>query len=173
MRLKSTAIIAEQNERKVDEKDAEDERRRVELKAGYVFALSRSDKGQLTGLMMGKRSKQYPKSGLVRMTNEEHLCLTEMAKKGGLSFSRFVESALSGKAATNEDRMLRERTILQLARAGNNLNQVARQLNAQRGAISSADIEKTLKEVNAACASIRETWQRRAKCSNCGAHFEE
>ena len=122
---------------------------------------------------MGKRSKQYPKSGLVRMTNEEHLCLTEMAKKGGLSFSRFVvESALSGKVATNEDRMRRERAILQLARAGNNLNQVARQLNAQRGTISSADIDKTLKEVNAACESIREVWRPRDRCSNCGAHFE-
>jgi len=110
---------------------------------------------------MGKRQKQYPKSGLVRMTNEEHLCPTEQAKKGGLSFSRFVvESVLSGTPTTSEDRMQRERAILQLARAGNNLNQIARQLNAQRGALSSREIEETLKEIKAALRSIEELWQR-------------
>jgi len=78
---------------------------------------------------MGKPQKQYPKHALVRLTNEEHLCLIELAMKAELSFSRFlVESGLSGKAPTNEERMLRERTILQLARVGNNLNQIARQL---------------------------------------------
>jgi hypothetical protein len=172
LRLKSAAIIAEQNATKVDEESTENERRRVELKA--VFALSRSDKGQLAGLVMGKRQKQYPKSGLVRMTKEEHSRLTEMARKGGLSFSRFVvESALLGKAPTNEDRMRRERAILHLARVGNNLNQVARRLNAQRGAISSAEIDETLKEVKTACDGIAKLWQSGARCSRCGAELGE
>jgi hypothetical protein len=174
LRTKSAAIIAEQNKRKVDEEGTEDERRRVELKAGYVFALSRSDNGQLVGLVMGKRQKQYPKSGLVRMTKEEHSCLTEMARKGGSSFSRFVvESALSGQTPTNEDRMRRERAILHLARVGNNLNQVARQLNAQRGAIGSAEIDETLTEVRAACKGIAKLWQSGARCSSCGAELGE
>jgi hypothetical protein len=174
LRLKSAAIIAEQNATKVDEESTENERRRVELNAGYVFALSRSDKGQLAGLVMGKRRKQYPKCGLVRMTKEEHSCLTEMARKGGLSFSRFVvESALSGKAPTNEDRMRRERAIIQLARVGNNLNQIARQLNAQRSAISSADVGETLKEVKAACEGIAKLWQSGARCSSCGEELGE
>jgi len=96
---------------------------------------------------MGKRQKQYPKGALVRLTNDEHMRLTALAKKAGLSFSRFlVESGLTGQAPTNDDRIQRERAILQPARVGNNLNQMARQLNAQRGALSSRDMLRAYKE---------------------------
>src|SRR5260370_25158934 len=111
---------------------------------------------------MGKRQKPYPKGALVRLTNDEHIRLTALAKKAGLSFSRFLaESGLTGQAPTNEDRIQRERAILQLARVGNNLNQIARQLNAQRGALISSEIEQTLKEVKTALGRIEELWQRR------------
>jgi Mobilization protein NikA len=110
---------------------------------------------------MGKRQKQYPKGALVRLTNDEHKRLTELAKKADLSFSRFlVGSGLTGKAPTSEDRRQRERAILEFARVGNNLNQIARRLNAQRGALSSREIEETLKEVKAALRRIEELWQR-------------
>ena len=96
----------------------------------------------------------------MRMTNAEHVCLTERAKKARLSFSRLlVESALTAEAPTAEDRNRRERAILHLARVGNNLNQIARQLNAQRGVLSSHEIEETLKEVKAAVGAIQERWQ--------------
>jgi DNA-binding NarL/FixJ family response regulator len=109
---------------------------------------------------MGKRRKQYQKCALVRLTNDEHVRLTVLGKKADLSFSRFlVESALTGQAPTNEERIQRERAILQLARVGNNLNQIARQLNAQRGAISSSEIEHALKEVKTALRRIEELWQ--------------
>ena len=109
---------------------------------------------------MGKRQKQYPKRALVRLTNEEHIRLTALAKKAGLSFSRFlVESGLTGQAPTNEDRIQRERAILQLARVGNNLNQIARQLNAQRGALSSRDIAESLEEIQTALERIEVLWQ--------------
>jgi hypothetical protein len=86
--------------------------------------------------------------------------LTSLAKKAGLSFSRFlVESGLTGQAPTNEDRIQRERAILQLARVGNNLNQIARQLNAQRGALSSRDIAESLEEVQTALERIEVLWQ--------------
>jgi hypothetical protein len=86
----------------------------------------------------------------------------ERAKKAGLSFSRFlVESGLTSEAPTSEDRRRRERAILELSRVGNNLNQIARQLNAQRGTISSGDIEETLREVKAALKGIERLWQRR------------
>jgi hypothetical protein len=49
---------------------------------------------------------------------------------------------------------------LQLARVGNNLNQIARQLNAQWGAFSSRDIAETLREVKAALQRIELLWQR-------------
>jgi len=110
---------------------------------------------------MGKRQKQYPKGALVRLTNDEHMRLTALAKRADLSFSRFlVESGLTGQAPTNEDRIQRERAILQLARVGNNLNQIARQLNAQRGALSSSELDQTLKEVKTALRRIEELWQR-------------
>jgi Zn-dependent oligopeptidase len=86
---------------------------------------------------------------------------TALAKKAGLSFSRFlVESGLTGQAQTNENRMRRERVILQLARVGNGLNQIAGQLNAQRGALSSREIEKTFEQVKAALKRIEVQWQR-------------
>jgi len=109
---------------------------------------------------MGKRQKQYPKGALVRLTNDEHMRLTVLAKKAGLSFSRFlVEAGLTGQAPTNEDRIQRERAILQLARVGNNLNQIARQLNSQRGALSSRDIAESLEEVQTALERIEVLWQ--------------
>ncbi len=123
---------------------------------------------------MGKRQEQYPKCSLVRLTNDEHMRLTVLAKKADLSFSRFlVESGLTGQAPTNEDRIQRERAILQLARVGNNLNQIARQLNAQRGALSSRDIEKTLEQVKAALERIELLWQRGKPVSKGRARFEE
>ena len=86
--------------------------------------------------------------------------LTALAKKAGLSFSRFlVESGLTGQAPTNEDRIQRERAIVQIARVGNNLNQIARQLNAQRGALSSRDIAESLEEVQTALEGIKVLWQ--------------
>ena len=123
---------------------------------------------------MGKRQKQYPKGALVRLTNSEHMRLTVLAKKADLSFSRFlVESGLTGQAPTNEDRIQRERAILQLARVGNNLNQIARQLNAQRGALSSREIEKSLDQVKAALERIELLWQRGKLVRKGRAHFEE
>ena len=110
---------------------------------------------------MRKRRKQYPRGALVRLTNEEHGRLTELAKQSGLSLSRFlVESGLTGKAPTHEDRSQRERAILQLARVGNNLNQIARQLNAQRGTLSSVEIGETFEAVRSALERIEGLWQR-------------
>src|SRR5215813_3066194 len=94
---------------------------------------------------MGRREKQYPKGALVRLTNDEHCRLTELARKAGLSLSRFLaESGLTGRAPTPADRIVRERAILQLIRVGNNLNQIAEQLNAQRGGFSSEKVAETL-----------------------------
>ena len=110
---------------------------------------------------MRKRQKQYPKGALVRLTNDEHMRLTVLAKKAGLSFSRFlVESGLTGQAPTNEDRIQRERAILQLARVGNNLNQIARQLNSRRGALSSNEVKEALDEVKSVLERIEALLQR-------------
>jgi len=72
-----------------------------------------------------------------------------------LSLSRFlVECGLSKDAPTWEDRQQRERAIIQLIRTGNNLNQIAKQLNAQRGTIDYANLEQTIKTLRAVLQQI-------------------
>src|SRR5262249_27902722 len=110
---------------------------------------------------MGKRQKQYPKGALVRLTNDEHYRLTELAKKAGLSLSRLlVESALTGRVPTPADRVVRERAILQLIRVGNNLNQIAKQLNAQRGWLSSDKVADTLTALKAKLETMEDLWRQ-------------
>jgi len=110
---------------------------------------------------VGKRQKQYPKGALVRLTSDEHCRLTELAKKAGLSLSRFlVESGLTGKAPTPADRIVRERAILQLIRVGSNLNQIAKQLNAQRGGLSSGKVEDALEALRATLKRTEDLWRQ-------------
>jgi Mobilization protein NikA len=91
------------------------------------------------------RQKKYPSVFTLRATKSEHERLVRRAKEAQLSLSRFlIESGLSKEAPSWEDRQQRERVIIQLIRAGNNLNQIARQLNAQRGTIDYANLEVTL-----------------------------
>ena len=97
------------------------------------------------------RQKEYPKRAMVRLTPDEHTRLVEQAREAKLSLSRFLaESGLAGKAPTFEDRERHERAIMEIKRVGNNLNQIARQLNAQRGAINLVNVEQTLIETKSA-----------------------
>ena len=91
----------------------------------------------------------------MRATKSEHERLVSRAKEAQLSLSRFlVECGLSKDAATWEDRQQRERAIIQLIRTGNNLNQIAKQLNAQRGTIDYANLEQTMKTLRAMLQQI-------------------
>src|SRR4030095_7443829 len=100
---------------------------------------TRSDLGRLGKLAMG-RQKRYQKATLVRLTDDEYRQLTERAKQSAVSLSRLlVESTLADKAVTIEEKERTERAIeqrdwaiTQVVRVGNNLNQIARQLNSQR-----------------------------------------
>lgn len=104
---------------------------------------------------MGRR-KQYPKGALVRLTADEHGRLVELAKEARLSLSRFLaESGLAGKAPSYEDRERHERAIMEVNRVGNNLNQIVRQLNAQRGVINLRRVEETLVETKQALDAMR------------------
>jgi len=110
--------------------------------------------------------KRYPKSTRVRLTDEEHRRLGERAKEAGLSISRYlVVSALGKKAVRMEDKddteartFQRDWATNEVARVGNNLNQIARQLNSQRGSISSERIERALDAVAAAIKELRCLW---------------
>ena len=98
------------------------------------------------------RQKRYQKAALVRLTDDEYRQLTERAKQSRVSLSRLlVQSTLADKAVTNEDKERTERlidqrdwAITQVVRVGNNLNQIARQLNSQRGTIGTRRTEQVL-----------------------------
>ncbi|PYP82329.1 MAG: hypothetical protein DMF61_26685 [Blastocatellia bacterium AA13] len=138
-----------------------------ELKAGYAFAAPRmpENRGCDNEHKMAGR-KLYPKSTRVRLTNEEHARLSDLAKAAGLSISRYlVDAALTNKALVSDEKdrvdaliLRRDWAINEVARVGNNLNQVARQLNAQRGSINSESIEKSLKAVATALTQLRRLW---------------
>ena len=103
-----------------------------------------------------RRRKQYPKNAFVRLTVAEHGRLTELAKEARLSLSRFLaESGLAGKAPSYEDRERHERAIMEVNRVGNNLNQIARQLNAQRGTINLRRVEEALIETKEALEQVK------------------
>ena len=108
------------------------------------------------------RQKQYTKRALVRLTEGEYRRLVELAKESNLSLSRFLaESGLAGKAPTFEDRERHERAIMEVKRVGNNLNQIARQLNAQRGTINAVRVEQTLVEAKSALEMLELVSRRR------------
>jgi len=112
------------------------------------------------------RQKRYQKSILVRISNDEFRQLTERSERSGVSLSRLlVESALTNEVLTNEQReeaevalFLREWAIFEVARVGNNLNQIARQLNSQRGVISTEKIEQVLTATYEVLYDLRKYW---------------
>ena len=103
------------------------------------------------------RKKKYPKRFTIRATDDERGRLMKRAKEAHLSLSRFlIECGLSKDAPTWDEKQRHERTIVQLVRAGNNLNQIAKQLNAQRGVLDYANLERTLGRVEMALQEIEE-----------------
>lgn len=112
------------------------------------------------------RQKRYQKAALVRLTDDEYQQLVERAKLSGISLSRLlVQSALADEAVTNEEKEHTEKlisqrdwAITQVVRVGNNLNQIARQLNSQRGSISTRRIEQVLVATYEALANCVSGW---------------
>jgi len=102
----------------------------------------------------------------VRLTIDEHRQLSNRAKDSGQSLSRYIiENALYNDGFGTQDKthgqatlMQREWAIYEVARIGNNLNQIARQLNSQRGSISSERIEQTLNAVGEKLNDLRRLW---------------
>jgi DNA-binding NarL/FixJ family response regulator len=102
----------------------------------------------------------------VRLSIDEHKRLSNRAKDAGSSLSRYIiENALSDTGTMAQDKTLVQATLMQrewaiyeLARIGNNLNQIARQLNSQRGSISSERIEHALTEVAEKLTDLRRLW---------------
>ena len=108
------------------------------------------------------RAKQYPKKILARATADEHQRVVTRAKAADLSVSRFlIECALTVEVASSEDRSQRERALREIRRVGNNLNQVAHQLNLQTGTVDHDEIERTLIAVREVLETMGVLWKRR------------
>ena len=113
--------------------------------------------------------RHYERRFPVRLKPDEIELLKHRANQAGMSLSRYVvHSALAEKAITPEHRHYTERRLelLQAAtdevsRVGNNLNQIARQLNAQTGTLSSHEIQRTLNAMAEALNTLRELWHKR------------
>lgn len=83
-----------------------------------------------------------------------------------MSLSRYIiENALSDTGTMAQDNTLVQATLMQrewaiyeVARIGNSLNQIARQLNSQRGSISSERIEHALTAVAEKLTDLRRLW---------------
>lgn len=107
--------------------------------------------------------KLYSKSTRVRLTDEEHRRIGCRAQQAGLSISRYlIANALREEALTSDEKehaeafmFQRDWAINEVARVGNNINQIARQLNSQRGSITSETILGTLVEVAAVLNELR------------------
>jgi DNA-binding NarL/FixJ family response regulator len=110
------------------------------------------------------RQKRYQKAALVRLTDDEYRQLTERAKQSRVSLSRLlVQSTLANEADSGEEKertetLIEQRdwAITQVVRVGNNLNQIARQLNSQRGTISTRRIEQVLVATYDAICELRQ-----------------
>ena len=108
--------------------------------------------------------KLYSKSTRVRLTDEEHRRIGRRAQQAGLSISRYlIANALREEAMTSDEKEHAEAVIFQrdwaineVARVGNNINQIARQLNSQRGSITSETILATLVEVASVLNELRQ-----------------
>jgi mobilization protein NikA len=103
------------------------------------------------------RQKKYDIKLTIRATRDEHEGLMNRAQESRLSLSRYlIECGLNTEAPTWEAEQRHERTIVQIARAGNNLNQIAKRLNSQRGVIDYSKLEQTVKAIMMALKEIQE-----------------
>jgi hypothetical protein len=108
------------------------------------------------------RAKRYPKKILARATVDEHQRVVTRAKAADLSVSRFlIECALTVEVASSEDRSQRERALREIRRVGNNLNQIAHQLNLQTGTVDHDEVERALIAVREALEMMGGLWKRR------------
>src|SRR5215467_4365353 len=108
------------------------------------------------------RAKQYPKKILARATADEHQRVVTRAKAAELSVSRFlIECALTVEVASSEDRSQRERALREIRRVGNNVNQIAHQLNMKSGTVDHAAVQDALTAVREVLEMMGVLWGRR------------
>ena len=92
---------------------------------------------------MAKRTKAL----LVRVSPGEHRVLLERAKECGKGASTYMREVALGSVPRARPRRIEQQAIHQLARIGNNLNQLARVANATGRIELSRRLEKVLNEL--------------------------
>ena len=137
----------------------EQERRLMRDTSSRYRAQTRAGGTQIEMISTTKRNnvsqKKYPRMLSLRATKYEYEWPMNGEKEAQLSLSRFlIECGLSKNALTWEEKQQPDRAIVQLARAGNNLNQVAKQLNSQRGVLDYANLDQTLSRVETALKEV-------------------
>ena len=112
--------------------------------------------------------RHYERRFPVRLKPDEIDLLKFKANQAGMSLSRYVvSSALAEKAISPEQRHYTERRLQllqaamdEVSRVGNNVNQIARQLNTQAGTLSSDTVEQTLSAVAKALNKLQQLWDK-------------
>ena len=84
----------------------------------------------------GSNQRQRTKTAMVRMTPDESAAITERAQNAGLSTAAYLRACALGdsgpraKRSPPINRALLSEALADLNRVGNNLNQIAKQLNS-------------------------------------------
>lgn len=90
----------------------------------------------------------------VRVSRDEHRSLAERARECGLGTSTYMRRVALGSVPRARPRRLESHAIHQLARIGNNLNQLTRAANAQHRVELSARLSQVLAEIKRAVRSL-------------------
>lgn len=96
-----------------------------------------------------------------RATEEQRDAWYEKARTKGVSFSDLARMALDGVRVERRHQIRRvdPRLLRQLAGLGNNLNQLARWANRDRGAVESAQLLGRLIEIDRELAALRKAYE--------------
>ena len=96
-------------------------------------------------LILGAMSKT--RRHTVRFTERQWLQIRDRARQCGCAFGTYVRGAALGAVPRERRRLREERALYHLARAGNNLNQIARRLNSGLP-VADSEIRTAIDRVN-------------------------
>ena len=86
----------------------------------------------------------------VRLSSGEHRVISERAKECGKGASTYVREVALGSVPRARPRRIEQQAVHQLARIGNNLNQLARAANTSRRVELSSRLADVLAQIEAA-----------------------
>jgi len=98
--------------------------------------------------MIGKKRINKDRTFKFRCTESELLLWRAKAKALGVPVAKLLTDALNGiNTKPKMDRDMKKQQLVEVARIGNNLNQVARWVNVHKGEIDAIDVLIVLKNI--------------------------